>query len=104
MAERAVADSNRVLASSAVLRVTGAVLAHLHARFARAVYGRRYFHAIASDMPGPREPLTGRCTDRRSVPDPAAGAGSPLAVGALGGAIVNISASRPADPSRTPPR
>jgi PAP2 superfamily/Wax ester synthase/diacylglycerol acyltransferase catalytic domain/WS/DGAT C-terminal domain len=76
----------RVLASGAVLRLTGAVLPpHLHARFARAVYGRRYFHAIVSNMPGPREPLTVAGAPIGAVfPILPLAPGSPLAVGALG--------------------
>jgi hypothetical protein len=76
----------RVLASSAALRVTGAVLPpDVHARFARTVYGRRYFHAIVSNMPGPREPLTVAGAPISAVfPILPLAPGSPLAVGALG--------------------
>lgn len=76
----------RVLASSAVLRMTGTVLPpNLHARFARTVYGRRYFHAIVSNMPGPREPLTVAGAPISAVfPILPLAPGSPLAVGALG--------------------
>lgn len=76
----------RVLASSAVLRVTGTVLPPaMHAWFARSVYGRRYFHAIVSNLPGPREPLTLAGAPIGPVfPILPLAPGAPLAVGALG--------------------
>ena len=57
----------------------------VHARFARAVYGRRYFHAIVSNIPGPSVQLSlVGLPLREAFPILPLAPGSPIAVGALG--------------------
>ncbi len=76
----------RALASHAVIRLTGRVLPPvLHGWFARTVYGKRYFHAIVSNMPGPDSPrtLTGAPMEKVFPILPLA-PGAPIVVGALG--------------------
>ncbi|MGH3498364.1 MAG: phosphatase PAP2 family protein [Nocardioidaceae bacterium] len=53
--------------------------------FARTVYGRRFFHAIVSNMPGPTEQLHMAGVPLRDVlPVVPLAPGAPIAVGALG--------------------
>ncbi len=87
----------RALASHAVIRATGTILPPIaHGWFARAVYGRRFFHAIVSNMPGPDRPrrLTGAPMDKVFPILPLA-PGAPIVVGALrwGETIVYVSAA-----------
>jgi hypothetical protein len=76
----------RALASRFVMDTVGELLPPIvHAHFARTVYGRRYFHAIVSNMPGPDVQLSmaGLRLDRAFPLLPLA-PGTGLAVGALG--------------------
>jgi diacylglycerol O-acyltransferase / wax synthase len=76
----------RALASRFVMKAVGELLpAPAHAWFARTVYGRRFFHAIVSNMPGPPVQLhvVGAEIDSAYPLLPLA-PGTPLAVGALG--------------------
>ncbi|MDX6205739.1 MAG: hypothetical protein QOF39_1796 [Frankiales bacterium] len=76
----------RAMGSRFVMQLTGTVLpAGLHAWFARTVYGRRYFSAIVSDMPGPPRQLylLGARLEAAFPLLPLA-PGAPVAVGALG--------------------
>jgi diacylglycerol O-acyltransferase len=76
----------RAMGSRFVMQLTGSALpAGLHAWFARTVYGRRYFSAIVSDMPGPPRQLSllGARLEAAFPLLPLA-PGAPVAVGALG--------------------
>ncbi|UIJ34784.1 phosphatase PAP2 family protein [Allobranchiibius sp. GilTou73] len=61
--------------------------------FARSVYGRRYFHAIVSNMPGPDRDFTLRGAPvTRVMPLLPPAPGAPLAVGALSwGGLLDVS-------------
>jgi hypothetical protein len=76
----------RALASHAVIRLTGRMLPPvLHGWFARTVYGKRYFHAIVSNMPGPDSPMTLTGAPMKKVfPILPLAPGAPIVVGALG--------------------
>jgi hypothetical protein len=76
----------RALASHAVIRLTGRMLPPVvHGWFARTVYGKRYFHAIVSNMPGPDSPLTLTGAPMVKVfPILPLAPGAPIVVGALG--------------------
>ena len=76
----------RALASHAVIRLTGRILPPvLHGWFARTVYGKRYFHAIVSNMPGPDIPMTLTGAPMEKVfPILPLAPGAPIVVGALG--------------------
>lgn len=75
----------RALAARFVMRRVGqAMPPPVHALFARAVYGRRSFQAIVSNLPGPTTPL--RMADAPltgAIPILPLAPGAPLAVGAL---------------------
>jgi hypothetical protein len=75
----------RPLASRFVMDSVGEVLPPiLHAWFSRAVYGRRFFHAVASNMPGPTERLDlAGWSAPRIYPILPLAPGTPIAVGAL---------------------
>ncbi|HEY3201083.1 MAG TPA: wax ester/triacylglycerol synthase domain-containing protein, partial [Actinomycetes bacterium] len=76
----------RALASHAVIRLTGRMLPPvLHGWFARTVYGKRYFQAIVSNMPGPDSPMTLIGAPMEKVfPILPLAPGAPIVVGALG--------------------
>jgi len=76
----------RALASHAVIRLTGRIFPPvLHGWFARTVYGKRYFHAIVSNMPGPDSPMTLTGAPMEKVfPILPVAPGAPIVVGALG--------------------
>jgi hypothetical protein len=76
----------RAMGSRFVMQLTGTVLpAGLHAWFARTVYGRRYFSAIVSDMPGaPRQLYLLGARLEAAFPLLPLAPGAPVAVGALG--------------------
>jgi diacylglycerol O-acyltransferase len=79
-------NGTRALASRFVMNTVGELLPPIvHAQFSRTVYGRRYFHAIVSNMPGPDVQLSmaGLRLDRAFPMLPLA-PGTGLAVGALG--------------------
>ncbi|MEV5830401.1 phosphatase PAP2 family protein [Spirillospora sp. NPDC052242] len=77
--------SGRAVASTAVLRLLGALPPPLHARAARAVYRARFFGAIVSNMPGPDVPMSLAGVPLGDVhPILPLADGVPLAVGALG--------------------
>ncbi|MFD0905586.1 WS/DGAT domain-containing protein, partial [Actinomadura sediminis] len=77
--------SGRAAASTAVLRLIGALPPPLHARAARAVYRSRFFGAIVSNMPGPDVPMSLAGVPLGDVhPILPLADGVPLAVGALG--------------------
>ncbi|OLT24050.1 hypothetical protein BJF79_45525 [Actinomadura sp. CNU-125] len=72
------------MASTAVLRLLGALPPPLHARAARAVYRARFFGAIVSNMPGPDVPMSLAGVPLGDVhPILPLAVGVPLAVGAL---------------------
>ncbi len=75
----------RAVASRLAMRVAGALPPPLHARFARSVYGPRYFSGIVSNMPGPDRQLslTGAAL-RAAFPLLPLAPDVPLAVGSLG--------------------
>ncbi|WP_176611840.1 phosphatase PAP2 family protein [Actinomadura sp. WMMB 499] len=76
--------SGRAVASTAVLRLLGALPPPLHARAARAVYRDRFFGAIVSNMPGPDVPMSLAGAPLGDVhPILPLADGVPLAVGAL---------------------
>jgi hypothetical protein len=79
-------SGTRALAARFVMdRLCGLLPPPLHAWFARTVYGQRFFQAIASNMPGPVQPLT--FAGRRlaaAFPVLPLAPGAPVAVGALG--------------------
>ncbi|GGV28000.1 hypothetical protein GCM10010182_58660 [Actinomadura cremea] len=76
--------SGRAVASTAVLRLLGALPPPLHARAARAVYRDRFFGAIVSNMPGPDVPMSLAGVPLGDVhPILPLADGVPLAVGAL---------------------
>jgi diacylglycerol O-acyltransferase len=76
----------RAMGSRFVMQLTGSALpAGLHAWFARTVYGRRYFSAIVSDMPGPpRQLFLLGARLEAAFPLLPLAPGAPVAVGALG--------------------
>lgn len=77
--------SGRAVASTAVLRLLGALPPRLHARAARAVYRARFFGAIVSNMPGPDTAMSLAGVPLGDVhPILPLADGVPLAVGALG--------------------
>jgi uncharacterized protein DUF1298 len=78
-------SGTRALASRWVMDTLAEVLPPVaHAWFARTVYGRRFFHAVASNMPGPTEDLTLAGYPVLHVyPILPLAPGAPVAVGAL---------------------
>jgi hypothetical protein len=80
-----VSSGTRAMASRFVMDTGGELLPPvLHAWFARTVYGRRHFHAIVSNMPGPPMALTlAGYPLARVYPILPLAPGSPIAVGAL---------------------
>ncbi|MFD0689381.1 bifunctional phosphatase PAP2/O-acyltransferase family protein [Actinomadura fibrosa] len=76
--------SGRAAASTAAIRLMGALPPALHARAARAAYRSRFFGAIVSNMPGPPVPLSMAGAPLGDVhPILPLADGVPLAVGAL---------------------
>ncbi|TYB41774.1 bifunctional phosphatase PAP2/O-acyltransferase family protein [Actinomadura chibensis] len=76
--------SGRAVASTAVLRLLGALPPPLHARAARATYRDRFFGGIVSNMPGPAVPMSLAGAPLGDVhPILPLAAGVPFAVGAL---------------------
>jgi diacylglycerol O-acyltransferase len=82
----ALRGGSRALASRFVMHtIAGLMPPAVHRWFARAVYGGRFFHAIVSNLPGPRVALT-----MAGGPSPQAypvlplAPDAPLAIGALG--------------------
>ncbi len=76
--------SGRAVASTAAMRLMGALPPPLHARVARATYRARFFGGIVSNMPGPPLPMSlvgARLADVHPVLPLADGV--PFAVGAL---------------------
>ena len=83
---RRLRTGTRALASRFVVQSVGERLPPpVYSWFARTVYGRRFFQAIVSNLPGPDGPLrlAGRAL-RAAYPIVPLAPGSPLAVGALG--------------------
>jgi WS/DGAT/MGAT family acyltransferase len=83
---RRLRTGTRALASRFVVQSVGELLPQpVYSWFARTVYGRRLFHAVVSNLPGPGGPLrlAGREL-RAAYPIVPLAPGSPLAVGALG--------------------
>lgn len=82
---RRLRSGSRAIASRFVMDSVGELMPPLaHAWFARTVYGRRYFHAIVSNMPGPEVQLTlAGHRLARVFPILPLAPGSPIAVGAL---------------------
>ncbi len=76
---------SRALAARFVMRRVGQLMPPpLHAVFARAVYGRRTFQAIVSNLPGPKTTLTmAGAVLTGAFPILPLAPGAPLAVGAL---------------------
>ena len=93
----------RALASRFVMHSVGNLLPPpLHAAFARATYGRPFFHAIASNMPGVDQQLTLAGAVMREVyPIIPLAPGAPLAAGVLGW-HGHFSLSITLDPALTP--
>jgi diacylglycerol O-acyltransferase / wax synthase len=83
---RRLRTGSRALASRFVMATAaGWMPAPMHAWFARTVYGRRYFHAIVSNMPGPGVPLSLAKADIvGAYPLLPLAPGTALAVGTLG--------------------
>ncbi|WP_432837432.1 phosphatase PAP2 family protein [Dactylosporangium sp. CA-092794] len=83
---RSLYSGTRALASNFVMRRIGGLLpVPLHRWFARTVYGRRFFQAIVSNMPGPSGQLSLTGVPLAGVfPILPLAPGAPLAVGALG--------------------
>jgi hypothetical protein len=77
---------SRALASRFVMHsVAGLMPPVVHRRFARTVYGGRFFHAIVSNLPGPRVALTmAGAPSRQAYPILPLAPGAPLTIGALG--------------------
>jgi WS/DGAT/MGAT family acyltransferase len=83
---RRLRTGTRALASRFVVQSVGELLPRpVYSWFARTVYGRRFFQAVVSNLPGPGGPLrlAGRAL-RAAYPIVPLAPGSPLAVGALG--------------------
>jgi PAP2 superfamily protein/wax ester synthase-like acyl-CoA acyltransferase family protein/uncharacterized protein DUF1298 len=78
-------SGTRAIASRFVMDTVGEVLPPVaHAWFARTVYGKRYFHAIVSNMPGPQEQLSlAGYPMSHAFPILPLAPGSPVVVGAL---------------------
>ena len=77
-------NSSRVVASRFVVRWAGLLPVPMHAWFARAVYGGRYFHAIVTNIPGPDGQFSLAGSPVLEVyPIVPLAPGAPLAVGAL---------------------
>jgi diacylglycerol O-acyltransferase / wax synthase len=93
----------RAIASRFVMHSVGNLLPPpLHAAFARATYGRPFFHAIASNMPGVDQQLTLAGALMREVyPIIPLAPGAPLAAGVLGW-HGSFSLSITLDPALTP--
>ena len=77
---------SRALASRFVMHtVAGLMPPAVHRWFARTVYGGRFFHAIVSNLPGPRAALTmAGGPSRQAYPVLPLAPDAPLAIGALG--------------------
>ena len=78
-------SGTRAIASRFVMDAVGEAMPPVvHAWFARTVYGRRHFHAIVSNMPGPREELSlAGYSMVEGYPILPLAPGAPIAVGAL---------------------
>jgi diacylglycerol O-acyltransferase len=83
---RRLRTGTRAVASRFVMHSVGNVLPPpVHAWFARATYGRPFFHAIASNMPGADQQFTLAGALMREVyPIVPLAPGAPLAAGVLG--------------------